>query len=897
MTAGTAETRTTCPYCGVGCGLQVARDADTGAVDVKGDGAHPANFGRTCSKGSALGQTLGLDGRLLHPVVDGVRVSWGAALDRVASVFSDTIAMHGPDSVAFYVSGQLLTEDYYVANKLMKGFIGTGNIDTNSRLCMASAVAGHKRAFGTDTVPGIYEDMEQADLVVLVGSNLAWCHPVLFQRLATAKTARPELNVVVIDPRRTMTARSADLHLALNPGSDVALFNGLLVHLQEAGRQDAAFVQDHTNGLDAALTAAGALSLAEIAEITGLSQAELRRFYDLFARTERVVTGFSQGVNQSSAGSDKVNAILNCHLLTGRIGSPGMGPFSITGQPNAMGGREVGGLANQLACHMELGEPEHRRIVQDFWRSPRIADRPGLKAVDLFRAVKDGRIKAVWIAGTNPVDSLPDADDVEAGLKDCPFVVVSDVMAVTDTARHAHVLLPAAAWGEKDGTVTNSERRISRQRTFQPWPGEVRADWWIFAEVAKRMGWAEAFDYAAPVDVFREFAALSGVENAGTRDFDISAFADITAESYDALLPVQWPCPKGELPRSDRRFFADGQFYTPDRRARFIATTWRAPAEQVSETYPLVLNTGRVRDQWHTMTRTALSPRLMGHIAEPFVELHPEDAAAHGITAATLAVLQNDRASIVVRALVSEDQKRGTVFVPLHWTDQFSGKARVDALVNPVTDPVSGQPELKFTAVAARPYAAAWYGFAVMAAAPGEIATGYWAKAKAKDGWRVELADTVLPQDWTTFARALFGLDEASEIDLLAYHDTAAAHHRFAAFRGEHLIGALFVAPEPVAVSRGWAAEQLGRTAATPGERMRLLAGRAGASQPDRGAQVCACFDVGAGQIAAAVTGGCHTVEAVGTALQAGTNCGSCRSEIRRIIDAVPRASDVQKAG
>jgi assimilatory nitrate reductase catalytic subunit len=899
MTSLPVETRTTCPYCGVGCGLKVARAPDNkegkegaGAVDVKGDPDHPANFGRTCSKGSALGETLRPDGRLLHPMIGGRQVGWDAALDRVAAVFSDTIAQYGPDSVAFYVSGQLLTEDYYVANKLMKGFIGSANIDTNSRLCMASAVAGHKRAFGTDTVPGNYEDLEQADLVVLVGSNLAWCHPVLFQRLAAARTARPDMTVVVVDPRRTMTARAADLHLAIAPGSDVALFNGLLLHLHEAGRIDAAFVDAHTRDLDAALAAARGLTLSAVAELTGLPPAELRRFYDLFARTDRVVTGFSQGVNQSSAGSDKVNAILNCHLLTGRIGRAGTGPFSITGQPNAMGGREVGGLANQLACHMELADAGHRRIVQDFWQSPRIADRPGLKAVDLFRAVQAGQVKAIWIAGTNPVDSLPDADAVKAALRACPFVVVSDVIASTDTAVHAHVLLPAAAWGEKDGTVTNSERRISRQRGFLPWPGEVRADWWIFAEVAKRMGWEAAFDYAAPVDVFREYARLSGAGNDGTRDFDISAFADITAAQYEAFMPMQWPCPAGEPVQRERRFFADGRFYTPDHRARFVATPWREPAERAVADLPFILNTGRVRDQWHTMTRTALSPRLMGHIAEPFVELHPEDAARSGIAPASLARVSNARGSIVVRALISEDQKRGSVFVPLHWTDQVAAQARVDVLVNPATDPVSGQPELKHSAVAVQPYAAAWYGFAVTTDAPREIATGYWAKARAKAGWRIELADAVLPQDWTAFARALLGCERQDAVDLLAYHDAGSAQHRFAAFRGERLVAALFVAPEPVPVSRGWAAEQLGQTIA-PADRLRLLAGRAGAAQPDRGAQVCACFDVGAGQIAAVVAGGCRSVAAVGAALQAGTNCGSCRGEIARIIDAVA----IQKAG
>jgi assimilatory nitrate reductase catalytic subunit len=892
MTAAAPEIRSTCPYCGVGCGLRLRREAD-GAIAVRGDASHPANGGRVCSKGSALDETLGLEGRLLHPMMDGNPTSWDAALDRVARVFSDTIERHGPDSVAFYVSGQLLTEDYYVANKLMKGFIGSGNIDTNSRLCMASAVAGHKRAFGSDTVPGTYVDLELADLVVLVGSNLAWCHPVLFQRLMAAKAARPELTIVVVDPRRTMTARNADLHLALRPGSDVALFNGLLTYLHEQGRSDGAFVASHTGGLNEALAAARAMPLAEIAMITGLSQVLLKRFYDLFARHERTVTAYSQGVNQSSHGTDKVNAILNCHLLTGRIGRPGMGPFSITGQPNAMGGREVGGLANQLACHMELENPDHRRIVRDFWAAPRIADKPGLKAVDLFRAVKGGRVKAIWIAGTNPVDSLPDADDVQAALRACLFVVVSDVLQVTDTARHAHVLLPAAAWGEKDGTVTNSERRISRQRGFLPLPGEAKPDWWIFAQVGQRMGWPQAFAYRNPAAIFAEYARLSGLENDGRRDFDISALGDITAGEYDALEPFQWPWPAGQGGRDERRFFADGQFYTPDRKARFIATPWRAAAEQPDEAHPMVLNTGRIRDQWHTMTRTGRAPRLMGHIAEPFLEIHPADAAAHGIAPAGLVQVQNHRGSAILRALVSEEQQRGTVFAPLHWTDQFSARARVDVLVNPATDPVSGQPELKFTPVSMQPYAATWYGFAVLATKPALPGTGYWTLAPARDGWRLELADTDLPADWITLARGLFGLGDGDGIDLLAYHDAAAGQHRFAAFRDDRLAGALFVAPQPVAVSRAWAADQLGVSFATATARLRLLAGRTGTDHPDRGAIVCACFDVGSRQIAAAAAGGCSTVEAVTAATQAGGNCGSCRSEIRRIIDAI----GLQKAG
>ncbi len=869
------ETRTTCPYCGVGCGVIVARDA-AGNLSLRGDPQHPANFGRLCSKGSALLETLSLDDRLLHPELQGERVSWDVALDTVAARFRAVIDAHGPEAVAFYVSGQILTEDYYIANKLMKGYIGAANIDTNSRLCMASAVVGHKRAFGADTVPVNYQDLERADLVVLVGSNLAWCHPVLFQRLAAAREGRPQMRVVVIDPRRTMTAQFADLHLAIRPGSDVALFNGLLCHLADAGCMDTDFLARHASGAEVALAAARQDGLAEAARATGLAAAQLREFYALFAASEKVVTGFSQGVNQSSHGVDKVNAILNCHLFTGRIGRPGQGPFSITGQPNAMGGREVGGLANQLAAHMEIDNPAHRRIVQDFWQSPGIAASQGLKAVDLFQAMRDGKIKAVWIAGTNPVDSMPDADGVREALRACPFVVVSDVVRHTDTTELAHLLLPALAWGEKDGTVTNSERRISRQRAFLLPPGEAMPDWWIFAEVARRMGWGAAFAHDNAAGIFAEHAALSGRDNAGSRDFDISQHAAISAMAYDALSPFQW---------GGDRFFADGRFYTPDGRARLIPVRQAAPASAVDAAYPLVLNTGRVRDQWHTMTRTAKTARLMSHIAEPYVEIHPQDAAACGIAPATLVCLGSARGEMLARALLSPDQQPGQVFVPLHWTGQYASAGRVDALVAPHRDALSGQPELKFTPVQARPYAAAWYGFAVLAQRPKQpVAAEYWALAPAKAGWRLELADSDLPADWAAYARALFGID--GETELLAYHDAGNGRYRLAAFRHGRLLGALFVAPEPVAVSRAWAAEQLEAEAIEPGARLRLLAGRAGAEQPDRGAIVCACFEVGANQIRASIAAGCADVAAVGAALKAGTNCGSCRSEIGRLIDA-----------
>ncbi|WP_292254085.1 molybdopterin-dependent oxidoreductase, partial [Mesorhizobium sp.] len=485
------EVRTTCPYCGVGCGV-LAKVAADGTTTVRGDPEHPANFGRLCSKGSALAETLGLEGRLLQPEIGGRQAGWDEALDLVAEKFSRAIAEHGPDSVAFYVSGQLLTEDYYVANKLMKGFVGSANIDTNSRLCMASSVAGHRRAFGEDIVPGVYEDLECADLIVLTGSNTAWCHPVLYQRMLATRRERGT-KIVVIDPRRTATADECDLHLALDPGTDVLLFNGLLAYLVQSGKSDTDFIRDNTSGFDAAaaLASADAPSIARIAKGCGLAAADVQAFYDLFADTDRTVTVYSQGVNQSAHGTDKVNAIINCHLATGRIGKPGMGPFSVTGQPNAMGGREVGGLANQLAAHMDFADEANIDRVSRFWKAPDIARRVGLKAVDMFQAVADGRIKALWVMGTNPAVSMPDASRVRAALAKCDFVVVSDVTR-TDTTRCADVLLPAAGWGEKDGTVTNSERRISRQRPFLPPPGEARADWRIVCDVAARMGFGEA---------------------------------------------------------------------------------------------------------------------------------------------------------------------------------------------------------------------------------------------------------------------------------------------------------------------------------------------------------------------------------------------------------------------
>jgi assimilatory nitrate reductase catalytic subunit len=880
---GAAAVRTTCPYCGVGCGVVVRRAAD-GGFEVKGDRDHPANHGRLCSKGAALGETLDLDDRLLHPFVGDRQVDWSEALDTVATRLRAIIDSDGPDAVAFYVSGQLLTEDYYVANKLMKGFIGAANIDTNSRLCMSSAVAAHKRAFGSDTVPCSYEDLEQADLVVLVGTNLAWCHPVLYQRLLVARKQRPWQRLVVIDPRRTPTADSADLYLGLASGTDSFLFNGLLAWLAEVGAVDTEFVEAHTEGAAEALKTARwyAPSPRVVAEHCGLSVDDVERFFALFASNERTVTLFSQGINQSSSGTDKGNAIINCHLLSGRIGRTGTGPFSITGQPNAMGGREVGGLANQLAAHMDIGDVGHRDIVRDFWDAPRLAEHDGLKAVDLFRALEDGRVKAVWIMATNPAVSLPDTGRVRRALAACDCVIVSDCMAATDTMAFADIRLPALAWGEKSGTVTNSERCISRQRAFLPVPGEARPDWWIIAEVARRMGYA-GFAYDSAAAVFDEHARLSSFRNGGDRDFDIGALAGLDAAAYDGLAPTRWPCPVDRPNTQD--LFADGRFFTATGRARLLPVVPRPPALAEDPAFPLVLNTGRVRDHWHTMTRTGKSPRLSGHIHEPCLSIHPVDARRCQVEHGDLARVRSAHGEALLRVEVSDSQRPGQVFAPMHWNRQFA-TGGVGALINPAVDPVSGQPEFKHTPVAVSRYAARWYGFLLTRREVDSRHARYWAKARRRGLWHYELAGDDLPLAWPAHAREL--LCRPGEVpDWRELSDSTQANYRAARFVDGRLDAVLIVQPSRELPSRDWLSALFGRETLAPEERSRVLRGTPPNGQPDVGRIVCSCFSVGLNTLTAAIRDrGLRTPEAIGELLQAGTNCGSCVPELRRLIDA-----------
>lgn len=873
---------TTCAYCGVGCGIKAeVRDSELHLVDIQGADSHPANIGWLCSKGSALGETVSLDNRLLIPRVEGKTVSWTQALEEVASRLQQTIAAYGPESVALYGSGQLLTEDYYVANKLMKGFIGSANIDTNSRLCMASTVAGQKRAFGSDTVPNCYEDLELCDLLVLTGSNTAWCHPVLFHRIRAAKEQRPEMKVVVIDPRKTDTCDIADLHLPIKPGTDVALFAGLLLALSVRGVVDQDYVQQHTSGLMSALAAANETvgAVHNVAELCDVDAAIIETFYDWFARTNKTVTAWSQGVNQSVAGTDKVNAILNCHLLTGRIGKPGSGPLSLTGQPNAMGGREVGGLANQLAAHMDFSDAEDIDRVRRFWNAPNMATRPGKTAVELFRAVERGEIKFIWIMGTNPLVSMPDAGQCREALARCPTVVVSDCIEKTDTSVLADILLPAAGWSEKDGTVTNSERRISRQRTLFPLSGEARPDWWIISQVAVKLGFSDAFDYQRARDIFCEHARLSGLENSAAgkrRGFDISALGQIARDSYDDLQPVQWPVINKDdyQPLASKRLFANGDFFTPDRKARFVPVRYEIQPNQPNDRYPFLLNTGRIRDQWHTMTRTGLSARLSQHTDEPFIDIYPQDAVRLNLQKQGYCRVSSEWGSTVMKVRLDSGCREGVVFAPMHWSRQNSRSGSIGSLVNPYTDPLSKQPDCKHTPVQLEPCQLEWRGVVFSRQRQSMQPFTYATEVRTEPGFRYELGDNQSLAEQLEF-----------QGERIHYTDSASgAVHTVWFFKGR-LEGILISGTQPLECDRTWLQKAFDRSEWLLAERWQLLSGVAPVGK-DEGRTVCACFAVGERSIVRVIAAeGLTKPCQVGDKLKAGTNCGSCIPAIRRLIE------------
>ncbi|WP_368893890.1 molybdopterin-dependent oxidoreductase [Kluyvera ascorbata] len=856
------ETRTTCPYCGVGCGV-VASVVD-GAVSVRGDSEHPANVGRLCVKGAALGETTGLEGRLLHPSVDGQQVNWERALDVAGERLQAIINEHGPQAVAFYASGQLLTEDYYAANKLMKGFIGAANIDTNSRLCMSSAVTGYKRAWGADVVPCSYEDVERSDLVVLVGSNAAWAHPVLYQRLVQAKQQNPQMKVVVIDPRRTATCDIADRHLAIAPGTDAGLFVGLLRAIAERGAR----LDDFTDA-PAALEAAQPWNVARVAAFCGLPLAEVAAFYQDFIAAPRAITLYTMGINQSSSGSDKCNAIINVHLASGKFGREGCGPFSLTGQPNAMGGREVGGLATMLAAHMNF-EPADLARVARFWGTERLAQTSGLMAVDLFAAIGRGEVKAVWIMGTNPAVSLPDSHAVSQALKRCELVIVSEISAHTETSRYAHIRFPALGWGEKNGTVTNSERRISRQRAFLPAPGEARADWWIIARVAQRLGYGEAFAWQHPHEVFSEHAALSGFENEGQRAFDISGLAELSREAWDNLAPVRWPVSRHVQTLDLKRG------WRADARVRMVPVSPRGMQAQTQALYPLILNSGRIRDQWHTMTRTGSVPKLMQHISQPIVEVAPQDAQHLGLQHGGLSRISSLHGVMVAKVVVTDSQRRGSLFTPMHWNDCFARQGKVNGLVAPVVDPHSGQPESKQTAVRIAPWQPAWQGELYSRdEVPLAGHVTWWRKAATGLHHLTLCSDRLIEQDILAWCQQHgWQVQVANAGDL--WH--------LLAWQGEQLMLGFWSSHRLPEVDDSLVCRAFSEAPQTLADRHALLSGQ-DLARPAAGKIVCSCFSVGEKTILDAIEKqGCRTAGELGERLKCGTNCGSCVPELKALL-------------
>ena len=939
------ETRSTCPYCGVGCGV-IIQSAGNQITGVKGDPDHPANFGRLCSKGSTLHLTASapvtLQTRLLQPMRRLRRndapqpVSWDAALDYATDTFSQVIRDHGPDAVGFYVSGQLLTEDYYVFNKLAKGLIGTNNIDTNSRLCMSSAVAGYKKTLGADAPPNCYDDVNFAQTLFIVGSNTAFAHPVLFRRIEDAKRANPTQKMVVVDMRRTDTAEAADLFLQIQPGTDVMLFNGMLHLMMWEGWLDRAYIDAHTSGFDALKATVRDYTPDAVAATCGIRKEDLMLATRLFAGASEDATArprsptlslYCQGLNQSSSGTAKNAALINLHLATGQIGKPGAGPFSLTGQPNAMGGREVGGLANLLSAHRDLSNPDHRAEVAALWgldilgRS--VPDKPGKTAVDMFQAAADGEIKALWIACTNPAQSMPDQATVRRALERAEFVVVQEAFATTATCAFADLLLPATTWGEKEGTVTNSERRISRVRAAVEPPGPrdngPRQDWAIAVDFARRL---EAALPVRPEQSLFPYPTAESVWNEhreSTRGRDL----DITGMSYALLdaTPLQWPMREGET-EGKVRLYEDGIFPTPDGRANFANVAYKPVAEPREARYPFSLTTGRLRDQWHGMSRTGTLGRLFGHVREPALQMHPQDMARRLLKEGDLVHITSKRGSILAPVQASTELGMSQVFMAMHWGEEFiSGHsstgqalAGVNALTTSAYCPDSKQPEFKHAAVKVLKAELPWTLLA-MAWLPADQALSArkalqallrefpfascvpFANAVAMDstaerqGVLFRAAGTDAAPD--ALLAQIEGLLQLDSPEVVRYADKKKGQRRAMRLqrtgdtttlegfllagdtRAQSWISALLQEEQPT--------QKFGRALLVPG------------SQPpvqviSHGRVVCTCLNVTESAISAQLsqcTGGAPArLAALQGALKCGTHCGSCLPQLQRMVKA-----------
>ncbi len=902
------EVRSTCCYCGVGCGVVISHEHGR-ITGVRGDPSHPANFGRLCSKGQALHETVAGHGRALVPqlrlerALPRAQASWETALDHVAERFAAIIREHGPDAVAFYVSGQLLTEDYYVFNKLARALVGTNNIDSNSRLCMSSAVAGYKWTLGADAPPTCYDDIDSADCIVIAGSNAAWAHPVLFRRIEDAKAKNPDLKIIVIDPRRTATAEIADLHLAIQPGTDVALFHGMLNALLWESLADADYIAAHTEGFDALKTLVRDYSPQFAAELCGIDAADLLTAARWFGTARAALSLYCMGLNQSSCGTDKNAALINLHLATGHIGRPGAGPFSLTGQPNAMGGRETGTMANLLIGHRDLTNIDDRAEVAKLWNVPAIPEHAGKTAIDMFEAVRRGEIKALWIACTNPAQSLPSQEAVREALERAELVVLQEAYADTETAPYADVLLPAAGWGEKDGTVTNSERRISRVRAAAPPPGEARADWRIVCDFARRLErkmnfqGTTRFGFDSPQQIFDEYRELTRGRN-----------TDITGLTYavlDAQGPQQWPYRTGAR-QGQARLYEDGLFPTTSGRARFVAAPYKPVAENIDARFAFRLNTGRLRDQWHGMTRSGRVARLWGHAPEPTVAMNPADLARRGLSSGDLVRLESRRGHLHLPVESDAGLAPGHAFLPMHWGGRYLSGAGANALTLPVIDPKSFQPELKHCAIRISKATLPWRMVAFGTPRDGD-ALEQLARVQS---WlpKFDFASCALtPQAGGVLLRAaadaapdasvlaaLHALFELDGGDVLRYEDPRRGHTRRIRLAGDKIAAVCLVGE---GTGESWLREfhAQGLSAAHLGTRLLAPTSQAPAGAAARGRVVCSCHGVGEVAIAQAlqaVVGDAATkLEAVQRALRCGTECGSCLPELRKLSASAMKAA------
>jgi assimilatory nitrate reductase catalytic subunit len=905
------ESKATCCYCGVGCGVIVETDG-TQVTGVRGDPDHPANFGRLCTKGSTLHLTarpaLQQQARALYPEMRFLRdaprdrVSWETAFDVIARRFAATIRDHGPDSVGFYISGQLLTEDYYVFNKLAKGLIGTNNVDTNSRLCMSSAVAGYKQTLGADAPPSCYEDIDLADVIFIVGSNTAYAHPVLYRRIEEARKKNPELKIIVADPRRTDTAREADLFLPILPGTDVALFNGMLHICLWEGFVDQAYIDTHTEGFAELKETVRSYTPAYVSQLCGIREEDLVRAAQLFGKAKAALSLYCQGLNQSSSGTMKNAALINLHLATHQIGKPGAGPFSLTGQPNAMGGREVGGLANLLSAHRDLANPEHRAEVARLWGVNDVPVKAGKTAVEMFEAVRSGEIKILWIACTNPAQSMPDQKLVRAALEKAELVILQEAYATTATAPYADILLPATTWAEKEGTVTNSERRITRFRPVLDKPAETKHDWEIVVEFAHKLeallGRTKTlFPYTTVEQIWNEHR-----ESTRGRDLDITGLSYAILEEQG---PQQWPFPEGAS-TGKTRLYEDGIFPTANGRAKFVNAAYQPVAEPIDMRYPFRLTTGRLRDQWHGMSRTGTVAQLFAHASEPAVLMSPLDMERRFLKNGDLVHVTSRRGSQILPAVSSDDMRAGQAFIGMHWGEEYlsgrgsggEGSCGVNTLTVPAFDPYSKQPELKHAAVKILKTELPWrfviFGWvseekalALQAALRPPMRRFAYASCTLFGRDRVGVLfraadDYAATQEITSKIEAEFGLVGA---EVLRYDDTKRGNARRMLVKDGRL-SAVALAGDTSA--EHWLRDYLEneQPVAKLGRLLLMPSNQAPQGFKARGRIVCTCFNVAESEIMAALPAGpTCSLDDLQRKLKCGTNCGSCVPELKKMVE------------